>query len=614
MSPGAVGGVKVALTVKQSKTGTMLRATALLLGLAASASAISPLPLSGSLGGNVKSTAGVVQMGATVILYNRYDRAIRQVLTNEDGSFRFDSLLPDVYSLRVSLSSFIPAFKRNIAIRPGFHSVLTINMASMLSSIEFVSSSPIKGSLMSDDWKWVLRSSQSTRPVLRYADLGPSIKVAKSRTNVFSETRGIVKVSAGDATSFAGTTAQPDLGTAFAIATSLFGSNQFEISGNFGYSAHTGMPTAGFRTQFTRSTGGMRTPELTVSMHQVYLPTRGGFGPQLGQDAPSLRTMAISTYDELGVTDRIRIEYGMSAESMSLLNRLNVLSPFARLTFDMGHAGSVQLGYSNGATATELVEHSRDGREFRESAALDRDLSALAALPRVSLRNDHLAAQRTENIELGYRKVAGSREYSAGVFHERVRDGAVTLAGSGELFDGDVLPDLGSQSAVFNTGRFNRWGYVASVTQNVGDRVEISVAYGRGGALTTSGRTLTTDDADALRKLIHLQERNWATARVAGTVPGSGTRISASYGWADYRSLMPSHLYLTQRLTPEPGLNIIVRQPLPSVAGVPGRFEASAELRNLLEQGYLSVTSTDGRTMLLTNAPRALRGGLSFIF
>lgn len=606
--------MNVALTVKQSKTGTVVRATALLLGLAAGASAVTPLQLSGSLGGQVKNAAGVAQMGATVILYNRYDLAIRRVMTNEDGSFRFDALLPDIYSLRVSLNSFIPAFKRNIAIRPGFHSVLTINMASMLSSIEFVSSSPIKGSLMTDDWKWVLRSSQATRPVLRYADLGPAIKEGKSHTTVFSETRGIVKVSAGDATSFAGSTAQPDLGTAFAVATSLFGSNQFEISGNFGYSAHTGLPTAGFRTRYTRNAGGIRTPDLTVSMHQIYLPARGGFGPQFGQDAPSLRTMSISTYDELGITDRMRLEYGMSAESMSLLNRLNVLSPFARLTYDLGKAGSVQVGYSSGANATELMEHSRDGQEFRESASLDRNLSALAALPRVSLRNGNLAAQRTGNIELGYRKVAGSREYSAGVFHERVSNGAVTLAGSGDLFDGDVLPDLGSQSSVFNTGKFDRWGYLATVTQNLGEHLEISVAYGRGGALTTAERSLSADDAATLRKLIQVQQRNWASARAAGTLPGSGTRVSASYGWADYRSLMPSHLYLTQRLTPEPGLNIVIRQPLPSVSGVPGRFEASAELRNLLEQGYLSVSSTDGRTMLLTNAPRALRGGLSFIF
>jgi hypothetical protein len=44
-----------------------------------------------------------------------------------------------------------------------------------------------------------------------------------------------------------------------------------------------------------------------------------------------------------------------------------------------------------------------------------------------------------------------------------------------------------------------------------------------------------------------------------------------------------------------------------------GRFEASAELRNLLAQGYLPVIVSDQRAVL-TNSPRAVRGGLSFIF
>lgn len=552
-------------------------------------------------------------MGATVVLYNRYDRSIRQMLTNADGAFLFDSLLPDLYSVRVTLASFIPAFKRNILVEPGFQSMLTINMASIFSSIEFVSATPVKGALMSDDWKWVLRSSQATRPVLRFNGEALGIPVSRPRmTNIFSETRGIVKVSAGDATSFAASGAQADLGTAFAVATSLFGSNQLQLSGNFGYSAHTGLPTAGFRTKFMRNDGAGKTPEITVTMHQVYLPTRGGFGSG-GQDAPSLRTMSVTMLDEIALLDNIRIEYGISGESISLANRLNTLSPFARLTYDLGDRGSLQVAYSSGATATELAAHGSE-QPAREEIPLNRDLSALASLPRVSISNDRARTQRTENVEIGYSKVSGSRSYSVGLYHERVADGALILAGANGMFEGDILPDLGSQSSVFNIGKFNRWGYLASVTQSLGDHLEVAVAYGRGGALTTAGRELSSADADELRKLVQVQERNWANVRVSGTAPVVGTRVIASYGWADYRSLMPSHLFLAQRFSPEPGLNIFIRQPLPSFGGVPGRFEATAELRNLLEQGYLPVTSTNGNTMLLTNAPRALRGGLSFIF
>jgi hypothetical protein len=271
------------------------------------------------------------------------------------------------------------------------------------------------------------------------------------------------------------------------------------------------------------------------------------------------------------------------------------------------------LAYSSGATATELAAHDGD-QAGREDVPLTRDLSALATLPPVSVRDGNARVQRTENVEIGYTKVAGSRVYSAGAYHERVSNGALILAGADGMFPGDVLPDLGSQSSVFNIGKFNRWGYLASATQTLGDRLELAVSYGRGGALTTEGRELNSGDVEALRQMVRVQERNWASGRLTGTAPVTGTKITTSYGWADYRSLMPSHLYLTQNFSPEPGLNIVVRQPLPSFGGVYGRFEATAELRNLLAQGYLPISTPDGRTMLLTNAPRALRGGLSFIF
>ena len=47
---------------------------------------------------------------------------------------------------------------------------------------------------------------------------------------------------------------------------------------------------------------------------------------------------------------------------------------------------------------------------------------------------------------------------------------------------------------------------------------------------------------------------------------------------------------------------------------VPVRMEASADLRNLLAEGYLPFTMTDGRQILLMHTPRSFRGGLTFIF
>jgi hypothetical protein len=77
---------------------------------------------------------------------------------------------------------------------------------------------------------------------------------------------------------------------------------------------------------------------------------------------------------------------------------------------------------------------------------------------------------------------------------------------------------------------------------------------------------------------------------------------------------MPSRFYLTQRAYTEPGLNIHVRQPIPSFPGMPGRLEATADFRNMLAQGYLPIAASGSQRLLLMQAPRAVRGGLSFIF
>ena len=69
----------------------------------------SEAPLSGSIAGVVRNASGVPQMGASVLLFNRSERLMMRALTNERGVFGFGLLTPDVYSVRVSLASFVPA-------------------------------------------------------------------------------------------------------------------------------------------------------------------------------------------------------------------------------------------------------------------------------------------------------------------------------------------------------------------------------------------------------------------------------------------------------------------------------------------------------------------------
>jgi hypothetical protein len=547
-------------------------------------------------------------MGATVLLFDHYDQMIRRALTNEQGKFAFDQLSPELYSIRVTLASFVPAIRRNISVAAGSENLLQINMATLFSTVDLIASGPSRGTLMSDDWKWVLRSSQSTRPVLR---LLPSTSAQPSSTgSIFSNTTGLVKLSAGDGDSFTSGGDQ-DLGTAFAVATSLFGTSRLQLSGNVGYIGTSAIPAAGLRTSYARSEDGTG-PQVTLTVRQIYLGEGNGVPP--GSDGgPALRTASLAMRDSLDLSDNLRLEYGLSLESVTFMQKINWVSPFARATYDLGDKGAVRFGYSDGSQPTDLAP--RESVITNESGgALNQDLAALAQLPRISRTNGDLGVQRTQNLEMGYSKTAGTRKYSASVYHESVSNAAFTLSGpNGFVSYADSLPDLGSNSRIFNAGNYQRIGFGGSLKQALGERAEASVSAGRTGALVANGLDAASNSASDLRSLVHLEQRPWLTLSLAETLPVMGTHVMSSCGWIDSRAMMPDHYFLTEDLNQVTGWNVRIRQPLPMFFGMGGRLELTAELRNLLAQGYLPLDAA-GRRAVLTNSPRSVRGGLAFIF
>jgi hypothetical protein len=177
---------------------------------------------------------------------------------------------------------------------------------------------------------------------------------------------------------------------------------------------------------------------------------------------------------------------------------------------------------------------------------------------------------------------------------------------------GNLLPDMSSLGTIFDVGDYRRMGYSASVTQTLGDHVEVSAAAGRadGLQLQKSPDALPAS-GDDLRSGVHNTPRPWVTVQAETLVPATGTHLATSYGWTDPSVLMPIHVSLTGRSDQKTGWNIYARQPLPSIGGM--HMEMTVDLRNLLAQGYVGIQTTGGRAVL-TNAPRAVRGGVSFIF
>lgn len=355
--------------MRAHKTVSSLVAGLVCLAAPQPSHAASLTKIPGSIAGVVRSSIGLPQSGAAVQLYNRQDHAVLRAVTDERGQFGFSDLVPDVYAVRVTRLPFDPASRPGIAVRAGERTVLTVSLNPLFSSIQ-ISYPTLENGAMSDEWKWVLRSAPSTRPVFRFnpddalaaetsADAEAEALAQEGqkvqRAAMFSETRGIVRVSAGDRALSAGIGTEADLGTTFALATALYGSSLLQVSGNLGYGAQNGAPAAAFRTSYSRSLLGT-TPEISLTMRQMLLPGRvtAAFAGQDGA-VPVLRTMSASFDDHVQLSDQLMLQYGSTIDYVSFLDRLNYISPYARLSYHLSEGGELEFAFTSGNARPDLV-------------------------------------------------------------------------------------------------------------------------------------------------------------------------------------------------------------------------------------------------------------------
>lgn len=564
--------------------------------------------LTGGLAGLVTDAFGVPQMGASVQVLNSSDKLVRELFSDKDGHFEVETLPAGNYTIRVKMASFLPALRR-VGILPGSRPLLSISLASIFSSIELIYLSPGQRRFMSDDWKWVLRSSSSARPSLRLLPSNDPTSPQHART-AFADTQGVVQVSAGDQGKLTPLGSQADLGTAFAVATSFFGNSNLRLSGNLGYGM-SGTPTTGFETRYTPGVGPGVSPEIRLSMKQAFLPIALGLPNASASGARgTLSTMSASVSDRLKLGDNLELQYGAAFDSVTYFDRLNYLSPYAKVLYRTPDDGLLQLSYSSGLPPAEMLT----APAITESQEMSRDLQTLALFPRVSVLNNRAQVQRVSSYEVGYEKGLGHTRLGVAAYHsDTVNSGVTLLAEDGFLHSGNLLPDLLSNSYVLNAGRFRSSGGMVSATQQVLENLEVMAGYGTFTALAAMTQEPVGSSGE-IRDALGRKQIHFATASATARFRKLGTYIQGSYQWNSRASATAGHLFVTQRYLPQTGASLMVRQPLGTVPGLRGRLEATADLTNLLAQGYVPMVTPDGRTVILVHTPRSLRGGLSFIF
>ena len=355
-----------------------LLALAVLSPMAASATGFG-----GELGGWVRDAKGVPQMGAAVSVLTAEGRLLRRVFTDHAGAFVLDNLLPGSYSVQVKLDRFRPANLRNLRVQLGSRKVLDVRLVGLFTALQLGEPTASEIHDMSEDWKWALRASHAVRPALRFA---PSEREKETRrvmrklSGAFHDTEGYAELSSGGGSRADSLANHSDLGTAFAVATTLFGDNDVTVSGNMGYGTAVRNASSGFRTSFRRDLG-FGAPEVSLTVRQL----QGSFGqraftdPQQAADGiPLLETMTLGFGDSVQVGERTSVDYGFIYESVRWLSRLNFVSPYAKIIHELAPGRSVQVSFASGVPRPDTAVHGGD--RLREQ------VTALGMFPRVSLR------------------------------------------------------------------------------------------------------------------------------------------------------------------------------------------------------------------------------------
>jgi hypothetical protein len=159
-----------------------------------------------------------------------------------------------------------------------------------------------------------------------------------------------------------------------------------------------------------------------------------------------------------------------------------------------------------------------------------------------------------------------------------------------------------------DAGAAGFWGTRIVYREKLSNNLEVAGVYAWAGALAPNNQSAPLAD---LRDMVQTRYRHSVAARVAGKVPKSKTELAASYKWIDGTVLTRQDVYSETAMDIDPNLSLTIRQPLPSFRK--GHWEALADFRNMLAQGYVSLEGADGRMMVMP-VERSFRGGVSFQF
>jgi Carboxypeptidase regulatory-like domain len=548
---------------------------------------------SGKLTGVVRDSSGIPQMGASVELVPESSlfAASKNFLTNTQGVFRGEKLSPGMYTLRVTLAGFLPSLQQHIHVSPNITTVVRVEMESVFASLDQLRKQPPNNSAEADDWKWVLRSASSMRPVLNWQDsdqdggfpTGPDSGSVRSGRMRLELTDGARR--AASASNIA-----PAPATAFAYEQELGGASRLILAGQMSYD--TVAPGGGIATVWLPSGTLGAGPHTALVLREARISPTG----------PVFRGVRFDQGGAMRLSDNAVLEYGGEYVAVGVGRGASAIRPRMNLTVHATDDWTAKVIFASMPTGPAALEGDLAEVGGELAAALDQ----LDAFPALLWRNGRPVLENGWHEEVAAERKLGTRgKLEVAAFHDDNRHVAVYGRGN-DLPTADYFQDYFTSGFAYDGGSASTWGTRVALTEKLNDSVDVTAVYAFAGALTP---IFGVDGP--LRDALDNVPRHSVAGSFSAKLPGARTRVEAGYKWVNGVTVSRVDLYGESLYQTAPYLHVGLRQPLPHF--VLGHWEAVADCDNLLAQGYVPTSNRDGHA-LLVSAFRTFRGGLNVQF
>jgi Carboxypeptidase regulatory-like domain len=512
----------------------------------------------GALRGRVSDATGQPLAGALVTVHSS-EALVRDhfVLTDALGQFSVPGLGTGKYLVRVTKAAFLPAEMTGV-VPAGTARALTIVLQT---AIDFVTRGVRRGRL--EDMKWVLRSSQSTRPVLRHSDAPDDASEGGANPADPTEPSGYLQLYSSSMEASDGPT--DAVGSQFALTLPAAG-GRVRLEGQY---MRTPDQPRGLGATYEFSSSGRGKSSLGVNVRQ------GAYFNELTADTQP-REIAVEYNEHVQWADDVVVHYGATVGRAEGTTSQNYMRPELGVDWLLRPWTTLRATYSRRSPSDDYDPIR--GREFFERAVY---------IPPDQEYFSHMEVGLSQTFASGIQLSAGAFEDELGTqaFLIDSPEGARAFL----IVDSTGLPTRGVRVVADRQFR----GFDASL----GYTYASAFGFGR-----------RVDSPEDLRTAATRRNYHVLTARVHGRFDLTHTELTAVYRWSPGYPLAQLDPYQRFAEYNDPTLSLTIAQDLPSGGLLPARLQAVVDARNLFEPAFGSNRTVSA------SSPRILRGGLHFKF